>query len=559
MLSWRLRLPRFLTRQRQWQWQWPYQIQPQFQSPFRRHVAISSFEATFATGGSRDPPSVPSRSSRNKLFASASYTRSNAPANGTKRRDVIRLRRSLLANARRNQHKHSTTSTGNLLDKNSQGLPFDFASRRSSHQRMQYNAAKKKQPVPAVLFFRAASSSLVESDFYRLAGQGKHVDGWVLGITKIIQVRSHVSQRPQGRYFLFFDTKASARTYLNEVRRLHVLTRTYIADAWGNGVLEGSVSANQGATVEEKGEEEPQRENNGREGNCDADVDHDIFIANLTKTYTLTPPGSLLQIFPISYKRTCELLRHQKTQHVPRPPAAAAESEHNSTNALLHDQKLGLDAPTGVGDPLHEQHIKTMDLPSDDQNQVLVRLIGAKMTPYALRWAIFADGRSRNLLWRMQSAYYCGRGGPAGLRRRQVIQPLEFSRLELFANTQAEEYTAPVGAKEQRTATAVAVEEQTDVWANTNGEEGDHPSSSAEAVGHDWNDEYDDQRGGSEEPDGWKNEGDPAERRADSAYYGSFVVSFADSHEARRFVRAWQKRELRVSHRTATVDVTWLW
>lgn len=37
---------------------------------------------------------------------------------------------------------------------------------------------------PTVLVLSNASRSLVESDFYRLAPQGRHVDGWAGGITK---------------------------------------------------------------------------------------------------------------------------------------------------------------------------------------------------------------------------------------------------------------------------------------------------------------------------------------------------------------------------------------
>lgn len=41
-----------------------------------------------------------------------------------------------------------------------------------------------KDQGPAVLVVSCASRSLAESDFYRLAPQGRHVDGWAGGITK---------------------------------------------------------------------------------------------------------------------------------------------------------------------------------------------------------------------------------------------------------------------------------------------------------------------------------------------------------------------------------------
>jgi len=78
---------------------------------------------------------------------------------------------------------------------------------------------------PTVLVLNAASRSLVESDFYRLAPQGKHLGDWAVGIARVIQARHPSTYEPLGKYYIFFHTRAAALAYEEEVWRLHFLSR----------------------------------------------------------------------------------------------------------------------------------------------------------------------------------------------------------------------------------------------------------------------------------------------------------------------------------------------
>ncbi|OIW32406.1 hypothetical protein CONLIGDRAFT_268283 [Coniochaeta ligniaria NRRL 30616] len=78
---------------------------------------------------------------------------------------------------------------------------------------------------PTVLVLNAASRSLLESDFYRLARQGKHLGDWAVGIARIIQARDPATYEPLGKYYIFFHTRAAALAYREEVWRLHQLSR----------------------------------------------------------------------------------------------------------------------------------------------------------------------------------------------------------------------------------------------------------------------------------------------------------------------------------------------
>lgn len=69
------------------------------------------------------------------------------------------------------------------------------------------------------------SHSLVETDFYRIIPEGKHVEGWAGGLVKVVQAREPLNQKPLGRYYLMFHSRPSAIAYVEEVKRLHALSR----------------------------------------------------------------------------------------------------------------------------------------------------------------------------------------------------------------------------------------------------------------------------------------------------------------------------------------------
>lgn len=73
----------------------------------------------------------------------------------------------------------------------------------------------------SVLALSSASRSLVESDFYRLDAQGRHVDGWALSIYKVVQTRSPRTQEPMGEYYVFFHNSSAALDYRKDVLQRH--------------------------------------------------------------------------------------------------------------------------------------------------------------------------------------------------------------------------------------------------------------------------------------------------------------------------------------------------
>lgn len=76
-----------------------------------------------------------------------------------------------------------------------------------------------------VVVISAVSSTLIDSDFYRIIPEGKHVEGWAGGLVKIVQARHPLSHEPVGQYFLMFHSRPSAVAYAEEVKRLHELSQ----------------------------------------------------------------------------------------------------------------------------------------------------------------------------------------------------------------------------------------------------------------------------------------------------------------------------------------------
>ncbi|RYP72710.1 hypothetical protein DL771_004046 [Monosporascus sp. 5C6A] len=76
-----------------------------------------------------------------------------------------------------------------------------------------------------MLVLWAASKNLMESDFLRLGVKGQHVEGWVSGIVKVIQARDPDTLEPLGHYYILFDSRASAAAYSEEVHRLWRLAK----------------------------------------------------------------------------------------------------------------------------------------------------------------------------------------------------------------------------------------------------------------------------------------------------------------------------------------------
>lgn len=76
-----------------------------------------------------------------------------------------------------------------------------------------------------VVVISGTSPSLMDTDFYRIAPEGQHMEGWAGGLVKVVQAHDSISYEPLGQYYLMFHTRPSALAYVNEVRRLHELSR----------------------------------------------------------------------------------------------------------------------------------------------------------------------------------------------------------------------------------------------------------------------------------------------------------------------------------------------
>ncbi|KAI1277488.1 hypothetical protein F5Y07DRAFT_363113 [Xylaria sp. FL0933] len=83
----------------------------------------------------------------------------------------------------------------------------------------------------SMLILSAASKNLLESDFLRLGVKGKHVEGWVGGIVKVIQARNPDTLEPKGRYYILFDSDAAAAAYKDRLTYLWRLGKAHIPGA----------------------------------------------------------------------------------------------------------------------------------------------------------------------------------------------------------------------------------------------------------------------------------------------------------------------------------------
>lgn len=77
----------------------------------------------------------------------------------------------------------------------------------------------------STLCLSGCSTSLEESDFFRLGSKGEHIEAWTNGIIKVIPIRNEVTLRCVGSYLILFATENSARDYLKQILRLHKLSR----------------------------------------------------------------------------------------------------------------------------------------------------------------------------------------------------------------------------------------------------------------------------------------------------------------------------------------------
>ncbi|KAI0459278.1 hypothetical protein F5B21DRAFT_456161 [Xylaria acuta] len=125
-----------------------------------------------------------------------------------------------------------------------------------------------------MLILGAASKNLVESDFLRLGMKGKHVEGWVGGIVKVIQARDPHTLEPKGHYFVLFDTHEAAVAYKDRLEQLWGLGKTYVPGAHHGRWHAVQQPLPLGLRRTEAGED----------------------VASLLRSFTLVPPGQRLHV-----------------------------------------------------------------------------------------------------------------------------------------------------------------------------------------------------------------------------------------------------------------------
>ncbi|KAK3943820.1 hypothetical protein QBC46DRAFT_376335 [Diplogelasinospora grovesii] len=221
------------------------------------------------------------------------------------------------------------------------------------------------EPVVMILF--STSKSLLESDLYRLARQGQHVDGWAGGITKIVQSRNPVTQEPVGQYFIFFDSRAAALAYSEELRRLHGLSRKALPEGWQKSpetAIPSPMISELGAIP-------------GGKGDVQAEL----------KRYAIHPPSAGLSFQICSAQEIRDLVLEPQTRQLYTPQKE------------LPKRTKEVEVPA----PLQEFMDNQYALTEGDHNKVLVKLSGSKMTPRAIRGVIEEDGYERNLAWQISN------------------------------------------------------------------------------------------------------------------------------------------------------------
>ncbi|KAK4463758.1 hypothetical protein QBC42DRAFT_222304 [Cladorrhinum samala] len=288
---------------------------------------------------------------------------------------------------------------------------------------------------PTVLILSPLPRSLIPSDFYRLAPQGAHVDGWARGLTKVIQARHPYTHEPREQYFLIFDTRSAASAYLENIQALHDQSLEALHPAFYP----------------------PSSFSSSRK------------LAPPLLSYALLPPTTFL------------------TAHMIRVDSLLAQIHRMTLN------HPGL-VPYAMQRHLTPNH---RNPPPPDDNRVLFRLQGGKMTKEHLWDAITADGRERNLEW----------------------------DLELFGNQDEWNTVRPLKVSQK-------------IVRN--------PRNNKEEERGEW------------EP---TEEEAEADAEGGVAGYSRYVISFRTATEAKRFVRAWHQRQVGDGRtdRILRVHCTGLW
>ncbi|RYO88694.1 hypothetical protein DL766_004426 [Monosporascus sp. MC13-8B] len=360
------------------------------------------------------------------------------------------------------------------------------------------DAAAAAFPAPAVprarcmLVLSAASKNLMESDFLRLGVKGQHVEGWVSGIVKVIQARDPDTLEPLGYYYILFDSRASAAAYSDEVHRLWRLAKAQAPAAQHNRRRSRSAR-------------------NGADDVVIADNDADTARA-LLRSFTLVLPTQRRHLEQRDY--------HAWSREFRRAWLRGAAPGGASWADILAPRCVPGGSPSLV-------LLSAADGQGGGGSGHDTGSGRALLSVDALRRAIEDDGAERGLAWRvlMGDPQTGERGGIMPFGRSYVRQ---YDRL----------HDSPAGGDGVRgvdgeRGSGCGEEDADDALTGT---------GTTTATGGDGSDGNAEGALSSSPPSEEEEEdGDGKHRR-----YSRFVIPFADDAEARRFVRCWHRRELRV-------------
>ncbi|KAL2267575.1 hypothetical protein VTJ83DRAFT_4852 [Remersonia thermophila] len=252
---------------------------------------------------------------------------------------------------------------------------------QKDHEPQETAAQKSERDALKVMVMHHMPRSLIESDFYRYASQGRHVAGWAGGIVKVVQSISPVTREPRGQYFVFFDAEDPAKAYKENLGRLPRLDEEEAAAAkrTQNKASKPGPSSSSGT---ENGDT---NDANAGEAGSAAASDPPTFP---TLAYTTSP--TLL-----STSHLISLI----TQHLPLPPSSSPSAASPSPSSLIPRPLLAgttNSLPHGV-----LEYAKEGGAALPKGSPVLLRLTGSKLTVDTMLRAIQEDGRERNLPWRL--------------------------------------------------------------------------------------------------------------------------------------------------------------
>ncbi|KAI1468796.1 uncharacterized protein F4812DRAFT_424760 [Daldinia caldariorum] len=344
----------------------------------------------------------------------------------------------------------------------------------------------------SMLILSAASKHLTESDFQRLGPQGAHVEGWVGGLSRVIQARDPDTLQALGHYFVLFDREAAAAAYCDEVERLWQLGKAHVPGAHHR-----------------------RRNNNNKRGRA----------SSSSRRHPTSSPS------PAS---------------VPPPPGLpAADGSSEDVAADLRaftlvppSQRYYLDVSSGFSrvriEELDVGGVAFVDRLADragSKHLVLVSVDGGRMSVDWLRRAIEEDGRERNLPWGVTSLE---RGIlPFG---KSVLKK-QLDDMEQQQQQQQEEVDGSFEGSLLDQAERIAGKPE---WLEGQSD-GVGGGEKGKAM-------MDDDGGGYGGKTAAGGEGKTLKEDDDRKYrrYPRFIIPFVDNAEAHRFVRHWHRRHFKI-------------